>query len=214
MQQYIDNRGCRVDAVVKPKKTILGVSLDAVRAKQVWVDSVLSDAERLLFLKNLFNNTMQPIDYDVLRQEVGRDLIHAYVLNHPPKRHKVAVIETDLHGLGRAIQWDMKPQGMFQCLSVCSDAVVLSVHQEETVYFFKKQDIETPAEAAYAARRAQECYNSAIPMALSHCYFINWTEVSELNIYPDLAFDAPLTVIPERDARWVAYGLALRGLDD
>jgi hypothetical protein len=214
-RQCISQTGDIIDEDVVAKKTYLGVCTDQIKSKRLWVDSSLSDSERVLFIKNSFKEiSYSSVDYEIIDHDAGRDLLHGFAFLHKISQRNIAAVETDLHGLGRAIEWYHAPSGAYQCISIFENSICLSVHNNKTLYFFVTLRYISKQEAIFAVRRAMEHYYVSQPINLGHCYLINFCQKQGLNIHTKIHFDAPLTVVDGRHGWIIAYGLARRGLDD
>ena len=213
LKQLIDLKGQRINSKVAPSRCYWGVASDEFIAKRLWVDSVLDDAERLLYLRSqLTPGVPVSIDYEILQHDAGRMLLHAYALRQPLK-HRVAAIETHFHGLGRALRRLYKTTQVMQCLSIYEDAVELSVHLRDCVFYFRRESYTGWRQMIFALRRAQHCYFASNPVAYQHCYYLNFSGNSKLNSIADIESNVPIVVINPTWLTWlVPYGLACRGL--
>lgn len=214
--QRITDAGERIVSAAKPQKIYIGVTLDMFSAKRLWVDDVLSDAERILFIKKQFaGSAFYSVDYEIIDHDAGRSLLHAYALHERCFKKNVTAVETTLHGLGRALFRLYDYGRLYQCVSIFEKAVVVSVHRDECLYFFATEYFAKQHEAIYAIRRAMEhCYVAHV-IDIDQCFFVNFTDDKALDLFGEIDFDAPLTVIDDHSKAWlVAYGLACRGLEN
>lgn len=214
MTQLITQTGERVRSSVRPQKTYIGVSFEMFSAKRLWVDDALTDAERVLFIKNQFSDVaFYSVDYEVIDRDAGRVLLHAYALHQNYLFKKATAVETVLHGLGRALRHMHDCGGTYQCVSIFEQYIVLSVHRDDCIYFFVKEYFKQSKEVIYAIRRAMERYYASRPIAVDQCFFVNFTQDKELAVCAEVDFAATVTWIDEEAKEWlIAYGLACRGL--
>ena len=73
----LDQQGKRVQADQKPDRIILGLAIDQIISKRIWLDADLTDEQRVIFLKQHFDDhTDMIIDYDCIKQDQSRELLH------------------------------------------------------------------------------------------------------------------------------------------
>ena len=200
---------------VQSSRCYWGVATHEFVAKRLWVDAVLDDAERLVYLRSQLTGCAPvSIDYEVLQHDTGRMLLHAYALCQPIKQ-TVAAIETNLHGLGRALRRLYKVNEVMQCISVYEDAIELSITLRDCIFYFRREAYEGPSQMIFALRRAQQCYFVSEPIAYQHCYYLDFSNHHVLDSVADVECDVPIVEVDRAWLPWlVPYGLACRGLDD
>lgn len=215
LKQWITPAGERVEQCVgRVQKIYVGVAVGEFFAKRVWVDEGLTDFECCVFLKTVFSEqAFYSMDYETIERDSGRVLLHAFALHQPVLQKKVTAIETNLHGLGRALDMLFQPLCAFQCVSIYMDHILLSVHRDACVYYFTQEFFSDYSSIVHAMRIVMERYYAAEPLEISRCFYMNFSGKREFEYDSTHPFDAPVTCVNSEWLKWlIPYGLACRGI--
>ena len=221
----LDQQGKRVQADQKPDRIILGLAIDQIISKRIWLDADLTDEQRVIFLKQHFDDhTDMIIDYDCIKQDQSRELLHVYgvsgrtlhhCLQHHQLKAKQLVVETSLHGLGRALvkRYELTTAS-FHCISLFDEYVLLSGHAQDVLLYYHQEPIHGTHDALCAVRRALLRYQCDEDYReidqLIYVYFSKHSVFDDIQL-PNLAL-APMYVPYDDSQTIIPYGLALRGL--
>ncbi|PHQ78588.1 MAG: hypothetical protein COB66_08605 [Coxiella sp. (in: Bacteria)] len=139
----------------------ISINNRAIAAQRVWLDASLTDTQRITFLKARFSIDTY-IDYDLLRTERNRLLVHAYAVTSTllkqlvkdcrVRRFRAVIVDTELHALGRALANDTQQTGLFLCAVVHSNQLSLSAHGEDKLHFFRFISIARESEQQHLLR--------------------------------------------------------------
>lgn len=213
MKQLVDSEGQRVAHHHRPMSCYLGVASEEVIAQRLWVDAALDDDERLLFIKSQLNQcVISSIDYEIVQHDADRVLLHAYALREPIK-HRFTAIETQLHGLARALRRLYAVTDVIQCLCIYDDAVELSIHLHDSIFYMTRETYTEPTEMIFALRRAQQNYFISEPIRYDHSYYLNFSKHQQFHSAALIETDTSLVIVDSAWLTWlIPYGVACRGL--
>lgn len=223
----LNQRGERVYQEQPPDSITLGLETNLISSKRIWVDAKLSDEQKILFLKHQFGvGTSNCIDYECIKHDQGRQLLHAYSMSrnrllHTVKQYqlkgKTLYVETSLHGLGRALA---KRYGLgekpFHCLSFFNHAVLLSVHTADVLIYYQQEFIRHSKDAVCAARRVLVRYQSDHDhREIEHIFYVSFVPQASFVDFDFFGGIFSCFNVSYEDAQWmIPYGLALRGVCD
>ena len=214
----LNQQGQIIQSDQKPNRIILGLGVEHIRAKRIWLDADLTDEQKIIFLKRHFGECSDMIiDYDCIKQDQNRELLHVYgvsrrmlqeYLQRYQLKGKNLFVETSLHGLGRAlVERYGLGAALFHCLSFFDDHVLFSSHMQEVLLYYQQEPLHNSHDVVCAARRAllryqcDEDYRECDRFIYAHFTNSHVADVTTAHI--SVSYDDCQTLIP--------YGLALRG---
>lgn len=220
----LNEQGEHVHQKSSPDKIILGVGIDHVISKRIWVDAELNDEQKILFSKSHFEDAKNTyIDYECIKQDQGRELLHVYGVSRSKilnciQRYQLnetaLYSETVLHGLGRALaqRYDLGKK-LFHCISFFDHSLVFSIHTQEVLIYYQQEPINGCRDVVCAVRRALvRCQADDDYRDINQLIYAFFTKNRALNNYNivDLGL-SHLCVSYECCQSIIPYGLALRG---